>query len=452
MSNFDPNAILRGAQLTLVGAHRALQNPELFKSAHYSQALKAVVIGVFIRLLISAPIVILRFTLFLLSFILPLSIINSLQPLLASLSFLENSVLQIPLFLMSLMRYLNPTLDSIFMLSLAWVDKTYLAKHLPASVNHPEMAVPKELQNRLYHPTLRLYEPHKNAIPPRVVNEKDALKPKTLKKNSPLKSFLLRSAKKALISLGIYLATFIPYFGPLVLPASSIYSLNSVTGPLPAGIFAFCSLFIFSKSLTVRILQTYFSSRSLVRDLLEPYFSRLPFTAEQKRRWFRDREGLLLGFGVGWMLLVKVPLVGVLVYGIAEASTAYLITKITSPVPPPPTSSSSLGSSFIPNEKGGYSRPLSQLHGEDNKDLATWCETQTRWKNKQKFLSLPAEFWDKFTGGGGVDEEGNGGVSGGVPTIMSNESVRFRRQWPGGYVSPSDRHREEGREFTGGRI
>ncbi|KAF8449644.1 hypothetical protein BGX38DRAFT_1060677, partial [Terfezia claveryi] len=335
MSNFDPNAILRGAQLTLVGAHRALQNPELFKSAHYSQALKAVVIGLFIRLLISAPIVILRFTLFLLSFILPLSITNSLQPLLASLSFLENSVLQIPLFLMSLMRYLNPTLDSIFMLSLAWVDKTYLAKHLPASVNHPEMAVPKELQNRLYYPTLRLYEPHKNALPPRVVNEKDALKPKTLKKNSPLKSFLLRSAKKALISLGVYLATFIPYIGPLVLPASSIYSLNSFTGPLPAGIFAFCSLFIFSKSLTVRILQTYFSSRSLVRDLLEPYFSRLPFTAEQKRRWFRDREGLLLGFGVGWMLLVKVPLVGVLVYGIAEASTAYLITKITSPVPPP---------------------------------------------------------------------------------------------------------------------
>jgi len=351
---------------------------------------------------------------------------------------------------MSLMRYLIPTLDSTFMLSLAWVDKTYLAKHLPAIVTNPGVAVPKEMQNRLYYPTLSLYEPHKDAIPPKVGNEKDALKPKTLKKNSPLKAFLIRSARKAGISLGIYLATFIPYIGPLVLPVSSIYSLNSVTGPLPAGVFAFCSLFIFSKSLTVRILQTYFASRSLVRDLLEPYFSRLPFTAEQKRRWFRDREGLLLGFGVGWMLLVKVPLVGVLVYGIAEASTAYLITKITSPAPPPPTSSSS---PFIPNEKGGYSRPPSHLQCEDDKDLATWCETQTRWKNKQKFLSLPAEFWDKFTGGGGVDGEGDGGWSGGEPlTPMVSESMRFRRQWPGGYVSPSDRPREEGREFTGGRI
>lgn len=331
------------------------------------------------------------------------------------------------------------------MLSLAWVDKTYLAKHLPASVTNPGTMVPKEMQSRLYYPTLSLYEPHKDAIPPKVTDEKDALKPKTLKKNSPLKVFLLRSARKAGISLGIYFATFIPYLGPLVLPISSIYSLNSVTGPLPAGVFAFCSLFIFPKSLTVKILQTYFASRSLVRELLQPYFSRLPFTAEQKRRWFRDREGLLLGFGVGWMLLVKVPLVGVLVYGIAEASTAYLITKITSPVPPPPASSS-----FIPNEKGGYSRPPGQLQGKDENDLSAWCETQTQWKNKQKFLSLPAEFWDKFTGGGEVDGEGSGGVP--FNLMMSEESMRFRRQWPGGYVSPSDNPREEGREFTGGRI
>jgi hypothetical protein len=30
MSHFEPNAILRGAQLTVVGALRALQNPALF--------------------------------------------------------------------------------------------------------------------------------------------------------------------------------------------------------------------------------------------------------------------------------------------------------------------------------------------------------------------------------------------------------------------------------------
>lgn len=32
---------------------------------------------------------------------------------------------------------------------------------------------------------------------------------------------------------------------------------------------------------------------------------------------------------MGYYFLIKIPLLGVLIYGIAEASTAYLITKIT---------------------------------------------------------------------------------------------------------------------------
>ena len=56
MSNFDPDAILRGAQLTLVGAHRALQNPRLFTSDHYRQAALAVAAGVAIRLLVEIPV------------------------------------------------------------------------------------------------------------------------------------------------------------------------------------------------------------------------------------------------------------------------------------------------------------------------------------------------------------------------------------------------------------
>jgi hypothetical protein len=56
MANFDPDAILRGAQLTLVGAHRALQNPKLFTGEHYRQAALAVAAGIAIRILISIPV------------------------------------------------------------------------------------------------------------------------------------------------------------------------------------------------------------------------------------------------------------------------------------------------------------------------------------------------------------------------------------------------------------
>jgi hypothetical protein len=94
-----------------------------------------------------------------------------------------------------------------------------------------------------------------------------------------------------------------------------------------------------------------------MRELLEPYFARIHFSKEEKRRWFHNREGILFGFGVGFYILLRVPLLGVLIYGIAEASTAYLITKITDPPPPPSRSTG-------------------------------FTASQQEWRNKHEFLNL----------------------------------------------------------------
>ena len=76
MSNFDPNAILRGVQLTAVGgqsfytsdcdlllnfpaANRAVLNPQLFRHVHFRQALLAVLAGLTIHLLLMIPVCIL---------------------------------------------------------------------------------------------------------------------------------------------------------------------------------------------------------------------------------------------------------------------------------------------------------------------------------------------------------------------------------------------------------
>jgi hypothetical protein len=56
VANFNPDAILRGAQLTFVGAHRALQNPRLFTNEHYRQAAVAVAAGLAIRMLVEIPV------------------------------------------------------------------------------------------------------------------------------------------------------------------------------------------------------------------------------------------------------------------------------------------------------------------------------------------------------------------------------------------------------------
>jgi len=99
---------------------------------------------------------------------------------------------------------------------------------------------------------------------------------------------------------------------------------------------------------------------------LEPYFSRVRYTKEQKKLWFHDREGVLYGFALAFYLILKTPMLGVLIYGIAEASTAYLITKVTAPPPAP---------------------------GPDAEDFK---KKDVRWENKHEFLALPLDALDKL--------------------------------------------------------
>ncbi|KAF2753770.1 hypothetical protein EJ05DRAFT_504856 [Pseudovirgaria hyperparasitica] len=334
MSNFDFNAILRGAQLTLVGAHRALQNPSLFTSDHYRQVAIAVVAGIAIRIIIAIPILSVQALIWFLGLFMDLEHATWDNDLIQGLHFLENSVLQVPFFLMSLLRSLSPTLDNLFIESLAWVDRTYYQKH--------QSEDPQNLRAS-YHQNLKMY-PRNRHDGPKKSNKEKAF------------TFALRYSRKAGISLAIYLLSYLPIVGRFVLPAASFYTFNKAVGTPPA-VLIFASGLVVPKHYLVRFLQTYFSSRSLMRELLDPYFSRVHFTKEQKKAWFRDREGVLFGFGVGFFVFLKIPLLGVLIYGVAEASTAYLITKITDP-PPPPV------------------------------DEAKYAESQVSWKNKHDFMTL----------------------------------------------------------------
>lgn len=355
MSNLDPNAILRGAQLTVVGAYRALQNPKLFNSTLYRQAAIAIAAGFAIRVLISIPLLVVRIALFFVGFVVDLQKSQWDEKFLSSLSFLEKSVLQLPFFLMSLYRFVSPAMDEMFMKSLEWVDSTYIRKH--------QSEDPTTLR-AMYYPNMRLYQP--NAPSPGALQGEKSSSQLVL-------AFAQRYTRRAAISLGVYLLTFTPYLGHYVLPAASFYSLNEAVGSGPAsGVFALG--LILPKRWMIVILQGFFASRSLMRELLEPYFSRIRFTKEQKKRWFRDRQGLLFGFGVGFYLLLKVPLLGVLIYGIAEASTAYLITKITDPPP-------------LPSESEGF------------------AESQVAWKNQKEFLTLDLAHLDKLNADDGSKKQ-----------------------------------------------
>jgi hypothetical protein len=175
--------------------------------------------------------------------------------------------------------------------------------------------------------------------------------------------FLYRFGRKGLISMAVFSLSQLPVVGHLVLPAASFYTFNRAVGPGPASIIFGAGL-VLPRFYLIVFLQTYFSSRSLMRELLVPYFSRVRFTDAQKKKWFRSREGVLFGFGLGFYILIRVPLVGVLVYGIAEASTAYLITKITDPPP---------------------------MDG----DFEVYTEDQLVWRNKHEFVSMSLRMLDE---------------------------------------------------------
>ncbi|KAH6652092.1 transmembrane protein UsgS [Truncatella angustata] len=334
LSHFDINAILRGIQLTLVGANRALQNPDIFTNAHYKQAALAVGAGIAIRLLIAIPILSVKLGIRFSALFWDLNQTSWDENLVEFLQLLANHVLQAPLFLMTLMRYITPTLDNMFMDSLRWVDQTYVQKH-----QHEN---PDTLRD-MYYPNLRQYKIKDGSTHSTSTAEASTM-------------FAVRFARKGAISLAIFALSYIPYIGRLVLPAASFYTFNNAVGLGPAAVIFGTGIF-FPRRYLVIFLQTYFGSRSLMRELLEPYFARVHMNKEQKKNWFHSREGLLFGFGLGFYTLVRVPLLGVLIYGIAEASTAYLITKVTDP-PPPPAQSKNFAAS------------------------------QQVWRNKHEFLSL----------------------------------------------------------------
>ncbi|OAQ93149.1 transmembrane protein [Purpureocillium lilacinum] len=334
VSHFDLNAMIRGAQLTLVGAHRALQNPALFTSDHYRQAALAVMAGIAIRLVVAIPIWGVRVLLWLMALVYPMDQVSWDDSLVDGLNFVGEYVLQLPFFLMALMRYLVPTLDNLFMQSLQWVDVTYVQKH---KSEHPD-----QLRD-MYYPNLRQYR----VVDGSTHSESTA---------QALSMFLYRFARRGCISVAIFALSYLPLVGKFVLPAASFYTFNRAVGLGPASA-VFGLGVVLPKRYLIIFLQSYFASRSLMRELLEPYFARIRFSHAEKRNWFRSREGVLFGFGLGFYILIRVPLVGVFIYGIAEASTAYLITKITDPPPPPAK-------------------------------MKEFVSGQQEWRNKHEFLSL----------------------------------------------------------------
>lgn len=128
--------------------------------------------------------------------------------------------------------------------SLRWVDKTYYAKH--------EGEDPSTLRPT-YHTNLQLYSTRGGRT------HKSTMEAATL--------FLIRFGKKAGLSLAVFALSYVPVFGRFVLPAASFYTFKSVAGLGPAAVVFGTSIFLPKRYLVI-FLQSYFASRSLMRELV----------------------------------------------------------------------------------------------------------------------------------------------------------------------------------------
>jgi hypothetical protein len=131
--------------------------------------------------------------------------------------------------------------------SLRWVDHTYVQKHKTED--------PHNLR-ALYHQNLEQYPRHA----PRDESTKKPLKQTII-------FFATKQGRKAAISLAVLALSYLPYVGRFVLPAASFYTFNKAVGPQPAAAI-FAGSLLFPRRYLVSFLQAYFSSRTLMRELV----------------------------------------------------------------------------------------------------------------------------------------------------------------------------------------
>ncbi|EGC39975.1 hypothetical protein DICPUDRAFT_25984 [Dictyostelium purpureum] len=153
------------------------------------------------------------------------------------------------------------------------------------------------------------------------------LKNSKVLKTYPLIGYLKRFSKLAVMGILVFVFSFIPYIGDFVLAVAQFYYSYQPLGQGSAFILSLLSLIPSTKSIAADILKTSMAANSLGKELLEVYFVKLP-DVKQELYIYRRYYGWIFGFSFCWMFALRTPYIGSVFWGVAQASTSYLILKI----------------------------------------------------------------------------------------------------------------------------
>ncbi|KAJ1983911.1 hypothetical protein H4R33_004583 [Dimargaris cristalligena] len=123
----------------------------------------------------------------------------------------------------------------------------------------------------------------------------------------------------------------IPVVGPYVPTLVNFKLMSGILGPNLAGAVALTAVFMpGTRGLSWTLFKAILACQQLNRELLDPYFTRLCIPPKARRAWFKERQSLLLGFVMGFYLLIRLPIIGPAFFVVAQAAMGYWIVHTTS--------------------------------------------------------------------------------------------------------------------------
>lgn len=154
-----------------------------------------------------------------------------------------------------------------------------------------------------------------------------------IKKTGQYKNIIRRHLSSFLLNLFVHLISKIPKIDTLVINFINFQCFHDKIGTLPSLlIIAFLNTLSWHNNFVALVY--FWGAMNLSQDLLLPFFMRVKLTNYERNQWIKSREGILFGFGIFFFYLIYTfPSLSMLTYYIAQASAAYLVTKL-SDIPP----------------------------------------------------------------------------------------------------------------------
>ncbi|KAI9476254.1 MAG: hypothetical protein EXX96DRAFT_507321 [Benjaminiella poitrasii] len=295
MARWTLTGLKEGAIDAVQGIAIVLQNPNIRKQRFlkifvYLSITSFILLGL-TNVLIAIPIRIARFVLWVFTNGDKLS--KTQEILDSTYQSVQEIVASVPFLALLLMRYIYPKpLDDLFMESLRYLD------HL---------------------------NPHRGPYASVLAQQK-------FKRNHRLdmKQYVMRTWKKVRLGILLLILSMLPVVGRFVFPAAGAYTSYKALGKTQAIAVGVCFFFL-PQWATMKLVRALIGMRSLMRELLAPYFVRMQMSHKEKRRWFSGRKDELFGFSAIAYIVIRLPIVGILGYGIAQAASAYMLTIVTEP-------------------------------------------------------------------------------------------------------------------------